>query len=234
MEERQSKKLRVKSDSFNEIAKRTHPQRVLNRKYRRKQADGFLRGLKALLGPNHVVIDCGANIGEITCQLAPTGAEIHSFEPDPYSFSRLEGNCSAFENVTLHNKAVGVGSGALTIYRKKGFESDPEWFSLTTSAIVNPKAIDKMEAVEVEFIDLEGFIQEKLDAGRDVAFLKMDIEGGELEILERFVQTDVLTKVRSTAVETHAWLFDDGKKRFSALRKIARKRPDFNLDLDWY
>ncbi len=39
-----------------------------------------------------ILIDCGANIGTVTKRFAATGATVHSFEPDPWSFSKLEAN----------------------------------------------------------------------------------------------------------------------------------------------
>lgn len=227
-----SKRVRVAKESFADIAKRSNPERVLQRKYRQKLAHGFLAGLKAVLGPDNVVVDCGANIGEITGALAPTGAQIHAFEPDPYSFARLTENCGHYKNVHLYNQAVGVGKGSIKIYRKKGFEQDKEWNSLTTTTIVDETQRKNMEAIEVEQIDLEAFLV-KLQKKHEITFLKMDIEGAELAILNRLVETDILPKIRATAVEIHPWLFK-GKAGFRPLKLLAMQRPELNLNLDWY
>ncbi len=223
-----------KKESFESISKRKNPERVLVRKYRQKQSIGFLNGMRSMLGPSHVVIDCGANLGEVTNSLAPTGAEIHSFEPDPFTFSRLQENCGNRPNVTLHNKAVGVGAGTIDIYRPARFDNDPDWFSLSTTAFPDQNSVDEMESVSVEQIDLEGFIKELLEQGKEIAFLKMDIEGAELAILERLIETDVLTKIRATAVEIHPWMFADGRQRFDAIRKTAEQNTNLNLNLDWF
>lgn len=227
-----SKKEFVNKESFNAIAKRSNPGRVLKRKYRQKLAKGFIVGLKTLLGPEHVCIDCGANVGEITGTLAETGAQVHAFEPDPYSFGELSRKFADTPNVHLHNSAVGVGNGTINIYRKKGFDDDQQWNSLTTTTIMNEKSEKGLIAVEIKKIDLEAFLLDILKT-QEIAFLKMDIEGAELEILERLVQTDILTKIRATAVEIHPWMFP-GENRFKALRKISEQRPEFNLNLDWY
>ncbi len=227
-----SKRVWVRKEGFADIAKRKNPERVLQRKYRQKLAHGFIAGLKAVLGPEHVCVDCGANIGEITGALAPTGCQIHAFEPDPYSFGRLQENVGHYDNVHLYNQAVGVGKGSIKIYRKKGFEKDKEWNSLTTTTIVDDAQKENMEAVEVEQIDLEEFLLMILKK-QEITFLKMDIEGAELAILNRLVQTDILTKIRATAVEIHPWLFK-GKPGFRELKLIAKHRPEFNLNLDWY
>jgi len=227
-----SKRDFVNKESFRAIAMRSNPGRVLKRKYRQKLAKGFIVGLKTLLGPEHVCIDCGANVGEITGTLAETGAQIHAFEPDPYSFGELSRDFGDMPNVHLYNCAVGVGSGTINIYRKKSFDKDQAWNSLTTTTIMNEKSEKGMVAVEIEKIDLETFLLNIMKT-QEIAFLKMDIEGAELEILERLVQTDILTEIRATAVEIHPWMFP-GENRFKALRKISIERPDFNLNLDWY
>ena len=218
-------------ESFADIAKRSNPGRVLKRKYRQKLAKGFIKGLTTLLGPEHVCVDCGANVGEITASLAVTGAMVHAFEPDPYSFGELTKKFADAPNVRLYNQAVGVGNGSINIYRKKNFADDEQWNSLTTTTIAS-QATENMEVVEIEQIDLEKFLLGLL-AKDQIAFLKMDIEGAELAILERLVQTDILTNIRATAVEIHPWMFS-GEKRFKALREIAETRPEFNLNLDWY
>ncbi|MBV1864308.1 MAG: FkbM family methyltransferase [Rhodobacteraceae bacterium] len=227
-----SKKQFVDKENFTAISKRSNPERVLKRKYRQKLARGFISGLKTLLGPDHVCVDCGANVGEITGTLAQTGAQVHAFEPDPYSFGELTRKFGDTPNVHLYNQAVGVGSGTINIYRKKSFDEDQQWNSLTTTTILNEKSEKGLEAVEIEKIDLENFLLGILKT-HEIAFLKMDIEGAELEILERLVQTDIFTKIRATAVEIHPWMFP-GQNRFKALRQISSERPDFNLNLDWY
>ncbi len=227
-----SKKIHVDKESFQDIAKRSNPGRVLKRKYRKKLATGFMSGLTTLLGPEHICVDCGANVGEVAGDLAATGAQVHAFEPDPYSFGELTRKFGSAKNVHLYNQAVGVGNGTINIYRKKAFDDDQQWNSLTTTTILNENSEKGLEAVEIEQIDLEAFLL-KLLKKQEIAFLKMDIEGAELEILERLVQTDIFTKIRATAVEIHPWMFS-GSKRFKSLRAIATERPEFNLNLDWY
>ena len=179
---------------------------------------------------------CGANIGEVTGYLAPSGAEIHAFEPDPYAFSRLKENCGQFENVTFFNQTVGVGASTLNIYRAASFGKNPEWNSLMTTSVMDPKVAEarKMEKIEVECIDLESHLSALIAQGKNIALLKMDIEGAELDVLERLVQTDILTHIKSTVVEIHPWMFKRQPRDFQKLKAIAKKRKDFNLNLDWY
>src|SRR5216117_3530220 len=42
------------------------------------------------LNKNSLVIDCGANTGDITKKFADTGATVHAFEPDPLAYEFLK------------------------------------------------------------------------------------------------------------------------------------------------
>lgn len=229
-----SKRLKIQTDTFEYISSKKNPARALRRKFRKKFADGFLSGLTTMLGPEDVCIDCGANIGEISSILGVTGATIHAFEPDPFAFGMLEKSCGYLKNVHLYNAAVGTESGKIDLYRRGAFEDDPEWLSLSSSTVGDSKRNPGHQAVSVDVIDLSSFIKEILKTKEKIAFLKIDIEGAELEILERFVETDILTNIKKTAVEIHPWMFKDGKKRFAALQKLADDKPEFNLNLQWY
>src|SRR5436190_23184541 len=58
------------------------------------------------LDKDSVVIDCGANVGNITKKFADTGATVHAFEPDPLAFDILSKRFGSFPNVMLHNEGV--------------------------------------------------------------------------------------------------------------------------------
>jgi 16S rRNA A1518/A1519 N6-dimethyltransferase RsmA/KsgA/DIM1 with predicted DNA glycosylase/AP lyase activity len=60
------------------------------RDLRHVRAEGLLSGVVAMLRPGDVVVDCGANRGDVTEALAGSGATVHAFEPDPYNLARLQ------------------------------------------------------------------------------------------------------------------------------------------------
>ncbi|MEM1351990.1 MAG: FkbM family methyltransferase, partial [Pseudomonadota bacterium] len=80
-------------------------------------ARGLLQGVRSMLRPGDVVIDCGANIGDVAEPLAETGATVLAYEPDPYAFGRLEARLGERSNVKLHNAAVGVEAGTVRLMR---------------------------------------------------------------------------------------------------------------------
>lgn len=71
------------------------------------------------IGAGDIVIDLGANVGEITQQMAATGATVHAFEPDPETFTHLQNATKELGNVVLHQAAVGGEDGTVTLFRPR-------------------------------------------------------------------------------------------------------------------
>lgn len=134
------------------------------------------------------ILDCGANIGLAVLrlkQLYPE-ARVTAFEADPSIFGALERNVhgNGFRDVELVNKAV--------------------WSSQTTVRFA-PEGGDsgridsgREGAIEVPAVRLRDYLAERID------FLKVDIEGAEVEVLRDCV--DCLPRVRAAFVEHHSIL----------------------------
>lgn len=212
-------------------------ERKFKRKLRRAEklarAEGILRGFEAGLGPDGVVIDCGAHYGLVTTAMARSGATVYAFEPDPHSFGVLSGNCEGMDNVILHQAAVAPEKGQITLYRAKRFEHDPDVGSTASSIIERDTGAGEGSKIEIEAIDFVEFLSGVIAKHGRINFLKMDIEGAEVALLERLLETDLLTHVNFTAVETHRWMFPEMKARYDHLYKVAGDRPDLNLYLHW-
>lgn len=204
-------------------------QRAVNR----ARAMGILEGVCSALGPQSVCIDLGAHYGTITTRLAQTGAQVHAFEPDPHSFGVLSQACADYPNVTLHNAAVAVAEGEMQFFRTRDFAANAATASTGSTLYDTAPGVDPESAMRVRVIDFPRFLGDLLARHERIAFLKMDIEGAELEILEALVQTDMLERVNLTVVEPHGWRFPEWKPRFKALRRIARERPELRLMMNW-
>ncbi|NDW47345.1 FkbM family methyltransferase [Ruegeria sp. PrR005] len=164
-----------------------------------------MTGAAAMLRPGDVVIDCGANEGDVTEVLSATGATVHCFEPDPYAYSLLERRFSAAPNSILHHTSRWArhqrGCGGCDRGRD-----------------------DRSPAF------LEGLIA---DHG-DIAMLKMDIEGAELDILEEMDARDLFAPIRVKLVEIHERKFSDLRDRFRALKtRMAGRFSPSKVNLDW-
>ena len=211
--------------------------RPLRRAIRRAQkvarAEGILDGLRAAMGPTSVFVDCGAHYGETTLAVADSGAQIHSFEPDPANWLHLTAACGHLPNVTLHNAAVAKEDGSITIYGSSRYADKESWRSSGSSTIADNTSINQSDAHEVRAISLLGFLRHLIEKHGRITILKMDIEGAEVEILEQLIATDIFNHINLTLVETHRWLFPNMRDRYAALYDFADKNPDRNLYLQW-
>ena len=106
-----------------------------DRNMRAAQAKGLMQGILSMLKPEDLVLDCGANVGEITEILAKTGAQVHAFEPDPFCFGKLTKRFKGVDNVTLHNVAVGTTDGVIQLMRADNFAENPRGASVKSTVI---------------------------------------------------------------------------------------------------
>jgi FkbM family methyltransferase len=204
------------------------------RDLRHAWAEGLLQGVVAMLRPGQVVVDCGANQGDVTALLASPGAEVHAFEPDPYNLAKLTERFAGAGNVHLHAAAVGVTAGTVRLLRAANWTEKPDQASVKSTVVAGGHNISASDAIEVPQINFPAFIRGLVDRHGSVAFLKMDIEGAELELLEDLHRQRLLDGVRLTVAETHERKFRDLRPRFATLRAtIAAAYPPTRVNLDW-
>lgn len=211
-------------------------QRRQKRNERAAMARGLMQGICSMLKPGDIVLDCGANVGAVTIPLAQTGATVHAFEPDPYAFGKLTKATSGFSNVVLHNAAVGVTAGSIRLMRADNFDDNPRGASVKSTVISGGRKINEAEtdSIEVPLISLLDTINDLHDKHGELAFVKMDIEGAELDILEAMQADKYFDKVRLTVAETHENKFKALRSRFKELRKaVSADYPITKVNLDW-
>lgn len=201
---------------------------------RESYAKGLMQGILSMLEPGDVVIDCGANLGAVSGPLADTGATVHAFEPDPYTFGRLSEALAGRPNVVLHNAAVGAKAGTLQLMRDADWEKDPDGASVRSTLIEGGRKIDAGSGIDVEVIDFPAFLKALIKKHKKIAFLKMDIEGAELDVLEAMEGQGLFDKITLTVAETHEKKFKHLRPRFAALRAtVGAKYPITKVNLDW-
>lgn len=148
----------------------------------------------------HTVIDCGANVGDMTAVMAEGGATVHAFEPNPHACSVLRKKFEHNPRVHIHEAAVHVSNGTLRLYLHENSSQDEVYWSNGSSLLADKPNVSDERFVEAQTVDLAAFI----DAlpGR-IRLIKMDIEGAEVEVLRRLIETGSLDKVNFLFVETH-------------------------------
>lgn len=204
------------------------------RNLRKARAEGYLSGIAAMLRKGDLALDLGANMGVVTDILARTGADVVAFEPDPWAFGKLTERFADTPNVTLVNAAVGIGSGSVRLMRAQNFDDNPLGASVKSTILDGGRQIDAENAIDVPLIDFPAYLTERLAERPEIAFIKMDIEGAELGILEALDTQGFFDRIRVLVAETHERKFRDLRPRFRSLRETFRAKYDPNrVSLDW-
>ena len=129
--------------------------------------------LKRILSAGDVVVDAGANIGVysqfLSSCVGPTGV-VHSFEPSPENFRRLQSATRKLANVRLSQAAVGECSGRSKLYLSDKLNVDHRTYTSEG---------DSRRAVPIDIIALDDYFK----PGQRVDLIKMDIQGYELHAL---------------------------------------------------
>jgi len=150
------------------------------------------------------VIDGGANMGMFTLSTLRDhpGARVVAFEPDPLICellrSNLEANSAA--RVSVVNAAIGMREGTMA-------------FAPDGQAGGALRAGESTYTVNV--VPLSRYI----DA--DVDFLKLNIEGAELDVLTELESAACLSRVRAMVIEYHGWY--DGEQRLGAILELLNR-----------
>ncbi len=131
------------------------------------------RLLRTVLSAGSVVVDAGANIGIYSQFLSrcvgPTGV-VHSFEPSPENFNRLQSAVRDLANVRLSQAALGECSQSGELYLSDKLNVDHRTYATDG---------DSRRAVQIDIVALDDFFE----PGQRVDLIKMDIQGYELHAL---------------------------------------------------
>ena len=123
--------------------------------------------MKTLTNPESFVLDIGANIGTHVIGIAPHVKRVMAFEPDPDNFDLLVKNLAT----TMCIHVTPVPAAASDVLGQLGTQLDYVKTSLTTSGEIPATPIDMIEGLP------------RID------FVKIDVEGMELKVLNGMRQT---------------------------------------------
>ncbi|MBM7068754.1 FkbM family methyltransferase [Actibacterium sp. 188UL27-1] len=188
----------------------------------------FAKALEA--AKSGICIDLGANLGVMTCKMAAVAETVYAFEPDPWTVAQLRDAVRDLPNVEVIEAAAGTEAGMLPLYRSAKFDHDPEKGSLSATLIAEKTNVTETPAAEVQQVDFPAFIR---DLDRDVAIIKIDIEGGEVALLEALLEDPVLTRIGHIFVETHETRVPALAARSITLRRRVRGMTRPRICMDW-
>jgi FkbM family methyltransferase len=155
-----------------------------------------------------LILDIGANIGLSAMYFSQkySTAVIHAYEADPTIFEYLKENIAinSIKNVYLHNKAIWKKDGCLEFHSEGADAGRISSESLHRNTIT-------VEAVSLEEV--------MLSFGKEIDFVKMDIEGAETEVILSVSST--LALVRNLFIEYHST-----REEIQSLNKILAVLTD--------
>jgi FkbM family methyltransferase len=143
-----------------------------------------------------VFYDIGANIGvfSLVATKNPKIIAIHSFEPDPESFKFLELNISRnnAKKIVSHNFAIGENEGSARLTKKIGHSG--------ASKIDSEKNSTSGQFSSITMVN-HNYLNSTLDSGTEKYFVKIDVEGYELEVLTTLRNAEFFNSVEKLFIE---------------------------------
>lgn len=143
----------------------------------------------SLLNSDDVVLEVGANIGYYALLEARICRRVYAVEPHPENFERLKRNIALnrFENVIPKQAAFGETDGMLDLY----CSSLSNWHSCREAPSLDS------EVIKVDAFTIDSFAREY----EPPTFIKMDVEGFELQVLRG--AREALRSVKHLFLELH-------------------------------
>jgi FkbM family methyltransferase len=147
-----------------------------------------------------VAIDCGANIGVLSLEMAKHmegWGRVWAFEPQERLFYALCGNIALSNLYNIHAdcNAVGAKSEILSIpvpdYNRPGSFGSMELRHSKTTEYIGQSIDYTKDLVFVNMVALDD-VTRRLSSNSRIGFLKIDVEGMELDVLtgaQRLIQT---------------------------------------------
>ena len=136
---------------------------------------GTISVLKKFLHPGDVFLDVGAHIGLFSCVVARFVGFVYAVEPHPEAYSKLRENIriNKLQNVCALNIALGEEEGEACIFSDK---------DKSTASLICPENIRGELGKQTHVMTIDMLIEN--GTIRAPTFMKVDVEGFELEVLK--------------------------------------------------
>lgn len=174
--------------------------------------------------PGDAVIDIGANIGYyalLEARLVGSEGTVYAIEPVPENYELLCKNIelNGYTNIKPYLLAIGDRNGTETLHLTKQSNCGVILGDIPRSARFKRRmeAIGTGATIDVEIISLDEFVERE---GIDPDFIRMDVEGYEIAIIEGMKK--ILSESRNLRIEMelHYGHYGDPKVITQALQKI--------------
>jgi FkbM family methyltransferase len=190
------------------------PALVQAMRWRRDQGDLRLR-LDYPLDRDSVVVDVGGYHGDFAEQMdRKFGSRIFLFEPVPEFFALCCRRFADRPNVRCLNYGLSAAAGRFPITEESDGSSLAKHASSASRQWVEVRRFaDVVDALAIERIDL----------------LKVNIEGGEFELLPHLIETGLIRRVRYLQVQFHTFV-DAAAARRAHIREQLQRTHELMWD----
>lgn len=180
-----------------------------------------------------IVIDCGANVGDVSAPFVDGAATVFAYEPNRAAYEVLSSRFKNRKNIMCLNLAVSDNNGTAKLYLHEHNDRDPTVYS-TGSSLNSEKTNINVETYDtVGVVDLSEVVEEiKRISGKNIHVLKIDIEGAECEVIEKLMDKNLLSDITYVLVETHEKknpsLIEPTKRMIERAKQLGLKNVNFN------
>jgi FkbM family methyltransferase len=174
--------------------------------------------MDAELDANSVVFDVGGHVGNWTSKvLERYGARVHLFEPNPRSLAVLQERFVGDSRVHCHPFGIaGRDQTARLTLSDMG----------SSTHATSPSCQRAEQSVEISLRDVQHVFAEL--GVSTVDLIKINIEGGEYELLERMLDTGLHSRCKCIRVQFHEWF-----ENSHLLRRRIRRRLSETHTIEW-
>jgi FkbM family methyltransferase len=152
-----------------------------------------------------VVVDLGGHEGIWAAGLLSYyDVNMHIFEPHPGFAAKLRSDFRANPKVRVHPVAMASSDTTFSIT-----DDGPASTARSGAATVTCQAVEALaylKSINVDTIDL----------------IKINIEGGEYDILPHLIRTGIISKIDTIQVQFHPFEPEDEKRREAIVRDLAK------------
>ena len=168
------------------------------------------------------ILDIGANVGITSYYFSQFAKQVYSLEPSSEHFELLSKmvDFNKLTNVKPINKALFTDNGKFPF---GGPDVNRTMRSLHMAVWQDGKPIEEVETITLEKL----FEDEKID---HVDFMKLDIEGSEIEVVSHETFRKVADKIDAMLIESHSWSGRNQNQLVEALRKSGFKVKTLETD----
>lgn len=178
--------------------------------------------------PGDVVIDLGANIGDVSEYFLCKKAHVYAYEPNPHAFQALKARISNYNNAHLIEAAVSDCEEISKLFLHNDHKKSEIGFS-QASSLKSEKSNLSSDYVEVGTVDIKTVLKNH----PRIRLLKIDIEGGEYDIMDHVLEN--AGKIDTILLETHEKKYPEFREKGEALAKKIDQSPyKDRIYTDWF